>query len=126
MKSFIRIDKFLWAVRLFKTRTLAAETCRSGKVTINDNPVKASREIKTGEIVKIRHGQFTKTIRIIGILENRVSAKLVVNFIEDLTPPEEYKKLEVNKEVSFVKRERGSGRPTKKERRDIDSYFPEW
>ena len=94
MKSFIRIDKFLWAVRLFKTRTLAAETCRSGKVTINDNPVKASREIKTGEIVKIRHGQFTKTIRIIGILENRVSAKLVVNFIEDLTPPEEYKKLD--------------------------------
>lgn len=67
-----------------------------------------------------------KTIRIIGLIENRVSAKLVANFIEDLTPPEEYKKLEVNKEVSFVKRERGAGRPTKKERRDIDSFFPEW
>ena len=126
MDGTIRIDKWLWAVRLFKTRSLAADFCKGGKVLINDQTVKPSREIKTGEILKIKYSQLTKTIKVIGITGNRVSAKLVINFIEDHTPPEEYKKLEIKKDGFFVKREKGSGRPTKKERREIDNLFPEW
>ena len=115
----------MWAVRLYKTRSLAAETCRSGKVTINDISVKPSREIKTGDIIQIKIPPIKKTVKVIGLIENRVSAKLVINFMEDITPPEEYKKLEIKKDVFFVKRESG-GRPTKKDRREIDRSFPEW
>ena len=125
MENSIRIDKFLWAVRLFKTRSLTAESCRGGKVIINNNAVKPSREIKKGEVIKIKYGQFTKTVKVIEITASRVSAKFVLNFIKDMTSPEEYKKQEMQKEVFFAKRERGMGRPTKKERRNMDSFFSE-
>jgi ribosome-associated heat shock protein Hsp15 len=125
VESGIRVDKFLWAVRLFKTRSLAAESCRNNKVLINDHAIKPSHETKIEEVIKIRYGQFTKTVKVVGITTNRVSAKLVANFIKDLTPAEEYKKQEMQKEVFFVKRKKGTGRPTKKERRNIDSLFSE-
>ena len=121
----IRIDKWLWAVRFYKTRSLASEACRGGKVLINDFSVKPSREVKIGDIIQIKIPPIKKTIKVMGLIENRISAKLVVNFLEDLTPPEEYKKLEIQKDVFFVKRESG-GRPTKKDRREIDRTFPEW
>jgi len=123
VESHVRIDKWLWAVRVYKTRTLAADACKSGKVTLNDRPTKPSHEIKTGDILHIRIAELNKTIKVIGLLENRVSAKLVANFAEDLTPPEEYKKLENKKDGFIIRRSKGTGRPTKKERRDIEGFF---
>lgn len=126
MDDSTRIDKWLWSVRLFKTRSLASDACRGGKVTIKDQLVKPSRDVKPGDVINVRIGPITKTVKVIGVPGSRVAAKLVIDFMEDLTPPEEYKKLEVKKDVFFVKRDRGMGRPTKKERRDIDEFFPEW
>ncbi len=112
-------------MRLYKTRSLASEACRGGKVSINDISVKPSRDVKIGDIIQIKIPPIKKTVKVIGLLENRVSAKLVINFLEDITPPEEYKKLELQKDGFFVRRESG-GRPTKKDRREIDRSFPEW
>jgi ribosome-associated heat shock protein Hsp15 len=126
MDNPVRIDKWLWAVRLFKTRSLAADSCRNGKVMIGDHAVKPSHEIRVGEIMKIRSGQVTRTIKVLALTGNRMSAKLVPGYVEDLTPPEEYQKLQHAKESFFVKREKGSGRPTKKDRREMQDHFPEW
>lgn len=126
MNDHVRIDKWLWAVRVYKTRSLAASACKSGKVTLNDRSVKPSHEIKIGDILQIRFGQINKTIKVTSILENRVSAKLVCNYVEDLTPLEEYKKLENKKDSFFLKkRSKGTGRPTKKDRREIEGFFLE-
>jgi ribosome-associated heat shock protein Hsp15 len=116
----VRIDKWLWAVRIYKTRSQATEACRSGKIKINGNPVKASHEVKLNEIITIQQQQITKTINVIALLHARVSAKLVPQFMEDLTPASEYEKIEIVKAASFIYRPRGTGRPTKKERRDIE------
>ena len=116
----VRADKFLWAIRIFKTRSLATQACKSGKVKIGDDPIKASREIVNGDIISIRMTGLTRTIKVKEILHNRVGAKLVENYITDLTPDEEYAKLEIKNELIQGKRERGSGRPTKKERRQLD------
>lgn len=120
MSEGIRIDKWLWAVRIFKTRSQATDACKSGKIKIDEITVKPSREVKLNEeiIVQIKH--ITKTLKVIGLLKNRVAAKLVANYMEDLTPPEEYEKEKMKKEINYEFRERGSGRPTKKERRFID------
>ncbi|HQH19146.1 MAG TPA: RNA-binding S4 domain-containing protein [Bacteroidales bacterium] len=126
MIEVIRIDKWLWAVRLFKTRSLAADTCRNGKVWVNNIPVKPSYEMKEGLIIQVRFGLIIKTVKVLKLTANRLSAKLVPDFMLDMTSPEEYKKLEIKKDVFFVKRERGTGRPTKKERRDINQTFPDW
>jgi len=123
MEDVIRIDKWLWAVRLYKTRSQAADACRGGRVSISNQTVKPSREIKIGNIIQIKILQITKTVKVIGIIENRVSAKIAVNLVEDLTPPEEYNKLKIAKDEFFVKREKGSGRPTKKDKREIDISF---
>jgi ribosome-associated heat shock protein Hsp15 len=122
----VRIDKWLWAVRIYKTRSMATDACRSGKVIISDIEVKPSREVKTGDIITVKTGPVKKTIKVLGLLDNRVAAKLVAQFMEDLTPAEEYKKLEMMRDSRFVSRDRGAGRPTKRERRDIDKSFPEW
>ncbi|MFH0867623.1 MAG: RNA-binding S4 domain-containing protein [Bacteroidota bacterium] len=122
----VRIDKWLWAVRIFKTRTMASDACRCGKVIINDVEVKPSREVKAGDVIIVKTGPIRKTLKVLNLLENRVSAKLVAQFIEDMTPAEEYKKLEMMRDSNFVTRNRGAGRPTKRERRDIDKNFPEW
>ncbi len=113
-------------MRLFKTRTLASDACRGGKVSLNNASVKPSKEVKPGDVLQMRIGILTKTVKVTGIIANRVSAKLAVNYVEDLTPPEEYEKLKSNKDDFFVKRDRGTGRPTKKDRREIDNTFPEW
>lgn len=126
METGLRIDKWLWAVRLFKTRSIATEACRSGKILINDQAVKPSREVKPGDVIHIKLGPITKIVHVLSQPPNRVSAKLVSTFMEDLTSPEEYKRLQLLKEGGFVKRERGSGRPTKRDRREIDKSFPEW
>lgn len=110
----IRIDKWLWAVRIFKTRSLASEACHKGKIRIGDQTVKASREVKLNDVISIQQQQMTKTIKVSALLEKRVSAKLVPEFMEDLTPAQEYEKVETIKAVSFIYRPRGLGRPTKR------------
>lgn len=121
MESSVRIDKWLWAVRVFKTRSMASDACRSGKVQINDQEVKPSREVKIQDVVKVRvNPQFTRTLVVLKSLSNRVGAKLVPEFANDITPPEEYEKLKLINEMNAEKRDRGIGRPTKKERRMID------
>lgn len=118
----VRIDKWLWAVRIFKTRSLATDACRNGKVSINGQLVKASRDVKPEDEISIRQQQMTKTVKVTALLEKRVSAKLVAQFMEDLTPASEYEKVETIRAVSFVYRPKGQGRPTKKDRRDIEKF----
>ncbi|HOY31493.1 MAG TPA: RNA-binding S4 domain-containing protein [Bacteroidales bacterium] len=118
----IRIDKWLWSVRIYKTRSLATDACRNGKVKIAGQVVKASREVKCNDLITIQQQQITKTIKVMALLEKRVSAKLVTQFMEDLTPQSEYEKIETIKAVSFIYRPKGLGRPTKKERRDIEKF----
>ena len=119
MSEGLRIDKWLWAVRIFKTRNQASESCRSGKVKIEDVSVKPSREIKINDIVEIRLGLITKTVKVTGLIHNRVAAKFVTDHLVDLTPPEEYEKQKMQHEINYEFRPRGQGRPTKKERRLI-------
>ena len=118
----IRIDKWMWAVRLFKTRTLAADACKGGKVKIEGVSVKSSKEVKIGDIISIQSGIITKKIKVTGISGNRMAAKLVVSFYEDLTPAEEYEKQKMIQAAQVYQRPHGLGRPTKKERRDLDSW----
>jgi len=120
MQGDVRIDKWLWAVRIFKTRSQATESIRSGKVRINDQPVKPSHAVKTGEVVTIKITPIERTVRITEILDHRVSAKLVPEYMEDLTPQEEYDKLKRHRIAEFEYRERGIGRPTKKDRRILE------
>ena len=116
----VRIDKWLWAVRLFKTRTLSAEACRTGKVLINQQAVKAAREVKINDIIVINQQPVIRTVKVLSLLCNRVSAKLVPLHMEDLTPASEFEKIEIRRAAAFVYRPRGTGRPTKKERRDME------
>jgi ribosome-associated heat shock protein Hsp15 len=119
-QNHVRIDKWLWAVRIFKTRSMATNACKSGKIVIAENPVKPSHIAKIGEEVKINGGPFgpiTRTFIVKGLLEKRVSAKIAKDFVEETTPEEEFIKLKALREYPFALRERGTGRPTKKERR---------
>ncbi|HBN05772.1 MAG TPA: RNA-binding protein [Bacteroidales bacterium] len=118
----VRLDKWLWAVRLYKTRALATDACRLGKITQNDIIAKASKEVKVGDRFEININQLHKEIEVKELLNNRISAKMVENYMIDLTPQEEYERIEVARKFAFEKRDRGVGRPTKKERRDIDSF----
>lgn len=121
-KKPVRIDKFLWAVRIYKTRTLAAEACTKGRILINDIQVKQSKVIEGNEILKVKKPPVTFTYRIITPLENRISAKLVNEYLTDLTPEEEKAKLAIHHPVIPGYRRKGTGRPTKKERRSIDRW----
>jgi len=116
----IRIDKFLWSVRIFKTRSIASEECRRGRIIINNIQVKPSRIVTRNEIVTVRKPPIIFTYKIIEPIENRVSAKLVEQFVEDLTTEEERAKLDIRQAIGIVYRDKGTGRPTKKERRLID------
>ncbi len=120
MVAGARIDKWLWSVRLYKTRSQATEACRSGKVTIDNQALKPSREARIGDVVVLRQGPLTKTVQVKELLKSRVGAKLVPDYMVDLTPEEEYTKLQMTREVNFEIRDRGVGRPTKKERRIIE------
>lgn len=116
----VRIDKWLWAVRIFKTRTLSAEACAKGHVTIDDARVKASRELKGGEIVKVRIPPIERHYLVKQLTDKRMSARLAVQFVEDITPPETLALLETVRSSCFEFRPRGIGRPTKRDRRMID------
>ena len=116
----LRIDKWLWAVRIFKTRSQAAEACKKGKVVIDGQQVKPSRTVKVGEIVTVKKKPVFYKYKILGLLAKRQSAKIAEEYKEDITPEEELTKLEVHKQATFEKRDKGAGRPTKKERRILD------
>lgn len=118
----VRIDKYLWAVRLYKTRSLATDACRMGRIQINDSTVKPSRNIEGNEIIVVRKPPVNYTYKVLTPTENRVSPKLVINFLQDLTPDSEKIKLEIQKSLPAAFRKRGTGRPTKKERRVIDKW----
>lgn len=120
MAGEVRIDKYLWCVRLYKTRSIATELCRKGKVRVGGEPVKPSREVKTGETYTLHDQGIVKSFRVLAVLNNRVGAKLVSGFLEDLTPQSEYDKLKLLHTGGFEVRLRGTGRPTKRERRIID------
>ncbi|MDR2064751.1 MAG: RNA-binding S4 domain-containing protein [Prevotellaceae bacterium] len=119
----VRIDKWLWAVRIYKTRSEAANACKHGKVIISNIECKPSRTVKKGEIVTIRKLPVVYTYRVIGIAENRQPVKNVALYAENLTPQEEIAKLDVKNVTAFIHRDKGSGRPTKKERRILDSLM---
>jgi ribosome-associated heat shock protein Hsp15 len=118
----VRIDKYLWAVRLYKTRSIASEECKKGRIIIKDVQVKPSRSVSRDEIIIVKKPPVNYTFRILEPIENRVSAKIAGQFIEDLTPDSEKAKLQISNTGGTGKRERGTGRPTKKERRLIDKY----
>jgi len=116
----IRIDKFLWAVRVFKTRTMASDECHKGRIIINNLPVKPSHTVTANEVITVKKLPVVYTYKVIEPTGNRVSAKLVEKFISDLTSEEEKNKLIISRSAGFGIRPRGYGRPTKKERRSID------
>lgn len=118
----VRIDKFLWAVRLFRTRTLAANACKIGRILINNNNIKPSAKLDGDEILTVRKPPVTYTYRIKNLTGNRIGAKLVSNYLEDITPEEEKLKLDLSQPAPVSHRKKGTGRPTKKERRIIDRW----
>lgn len=118
----VRIDKWMWATRIFKTRTIAVEACKKNRITVNDTPAKPSRMIKVGDIIQVRKPPVTYSFKVLDLTSNRVGAKVVADFLENITPPEQYKLLELQKIGGFVDRARGTGRPTKKDRRNLDNF----
>jgi len=119
-KEKLRIDKYLWAIRMFKTRTLASEACKAGRVKLNGQNIKPSHEVKVGETYNISKGLERKIIAVTGLLENRVYAKTAVNFYSDLTPVEQTTAFKSMFHAPILSRDRGAGRPTKRDRREID------
>ena len=123
----LRIDKWLWAVRLYKTRSKAAEAIKKGHVTINGTKIKPSKEIKKGEVVEIKRDTIKFAFKVLGLLGSRQSAKIVVDFLQDVTSNEELEKFELKKAGrSSVYRKKGLGRPTKRERRVLDDFLDDW
>ncbi len=117
-----RIDKWLWASRIFKTRTIAADACKNGRVMVNDVLVKPSRMVKVGDVISVRKPPVTYSFRILKTIEQRVGAKLLPDIYENITTPDQYELLEMNRISGFVDRARGTGRPTKKDRRAMDAF----
>ena len=116
----VRLDKWLWASRLYKTRAIATDAIKGGKVKINDTPVKPSREVKEGDVIQVQIEQLHKVVQVLSLIRNRVPAKMVPEVYADLTPKEEYERIEFMHAYKGEYRDRGAGRPTKKERRLID------
>jgi len=119
----VRVDKYLFAMRLYKTRSIATEACRCGRVKMGEVVLKPSREFHVGDVFTVRRGPITYTYRIKQLCENRLGAKLVPNYLEDITGPEQLELLELARMAQQSGRDRGTGRPTKKDRRDIISYI---
>ena len=118
----VRIDKWLWAVRIFKTRTIAAEAIKKGRVIVGGVAVKPSRMIRMGDVVQVRKPPVTFSFKVLALSDKRMGAKLVPQFMENITPPDQYELLELNKISGFVDRQRGTGRPTKKDRRNLEQF----
>ena len=123
MAEQARIDKWLWAARIFKTRSLAADACKNGRVSINNVNVKPSHMVKVGDTVNVRKPPVTYSFKILKTIEQRVGAKLIPEIYENVTSPDQYELLEMNRISGFVDRARGTGRPTKKERRALDAFI---
>jgi ribosome-associated heat shock protein Hsp15 len=120
----VRIDKWLWAVRLYKTRSLATAACRAGHVKIKGENVKPSHNVRISEVISARTGELNRTVKVVGLVQNRVGAKLVEKYLEDQTPAAEYLRAEQDRrQPQAPRRAKGSGRPTKKERRQIEHLF---
>ena len=122
MNSEARIDKWLWAARVYKTRTLASDACKNGRITINGALAKPSRTVKVGDQVGVKKSPITYTFRVLQAIEKRVGAKLLPEVFENITPPEQYELLEMNQISGFIDRARGTGRPTKKDSRALDDF----
>ena len=123
MAENVRVDKWLWAVRIFKTRSQAAEACKKGHVSMGNSTLKPSRTISAGNVIQVRKAPITRSFKVLALTEKRMSAKLAVDFVEDITPPEETEILEMQKNMRWISRDRGAGRPTKKDRRELDDFF---
>ena len=118
----VRLDKWLWAVRIFKTRSIAVDACKKNRVLIGEVPVKASRTIRVGDIVQVKKPPVIFSFKVLKLTDKRMGAKMVPEFMENVTTPDQYEILELNKISGFVDRQRGTGRPTIKERRDLESF----
>ena len=121
----VRIDKWLWAVRIFKTRTIATDACKKGRVFIGDTPAKPARTVKVGDIVRVRKPPVTYSFRVLALTSNRLGTKLVPDYMENITPRSELDLLEVVKISGFVDRRKGLGRPTKREGRQLSQFTEE-
>lgn len=119
----VRIDKYLWSIRVYKTRTDATDACKGNKISVGGQSIKPSREVKRGDIIEVRKGAVTFTYKVLDLLEKRVGAKEVEKYAQNLTPQSEINKMHAPVESFFIKRDRGTGRPTKKERREMDSLY---
>ena len=119
----VRLDKYLWAIRVYKTRTDATDACKGGKVRLNGHDVKASKDVKAGDVIVVRKGAVTYTYRVLELIDKRQGARLVPVYAENLTPQEELDKLRAPVETFFLKRDRGAGRPTKKDRRQMEDLW---
>ena len=122
MKTEVRIDKWLWAVRLFKTRSLAADACKKGKVIVHNIQIKPSRNIRIGDIVCIKRAPVLFSFKVLALSENRMNAKLVAGFMENVTTPDQLELIEMAKLAGHMGRDRGAGRPTKKDRRELEDF----
>lgn len=120
-----RIDKWLWAARIFKTRTIAAAACKKGQITLRGAQLKPSRIIKVGNVIEVRKPPITYSFKVLQAIERRVGARLIPEILEDVTPPQQYELLEMSKISGFVNRAKGTGRPTKKDRRSLDEFTQE-
>lgn len=118
-----RIDKWMWATRIFKTRTIAAEACKKGRICINGAQAKPSRMVKPGDVIQVKKPPVTYSFKVLQAIEKRVGAKLVPEIMENVTTPDQYELLEMSKISGFIGRAKGTGRPTKKDRRDLDDFF---
>jgi len=126
MAEKLRIDKYLWAIRAFKTRSLATEACKAGRVKLAGQTIKPAYVVKVGEVYSVQKGALRKVIQVVDLLERRVDAKTVVNFYLDLTPPEETASFKSAFLAPILTRDRGAGRPTKKDRREIEELREGW
>lgn len=122
-KTEVRIDKWLWAVRLFKTRSLASEACKKGRVMLQGIPVKPSRNVKLGDVIVVKRNPVLFSFQVLALTENRMGAKLVPDFMKNVTTPDQLELYELGLIQQKNNRDKGLGRPTKKDRRDLEDYF---
>lgn len=124
-KNEVRVDKFLWATRIFKTRTIATEACKKGRVAIGGTNVKPSRAVQPGEVIEVRKPPVTYSFKVLALAENRMGAKLVPQYLENVTPPEQYELIDMIRLSGFVDRGKGLGRPTKRDGRELKKFTDE-
>ena len=123
MADSVRVDKWLWAVRIYKTRSLATEACKKGHVSLGESTLKPSKTIQVNDTIRVRKSPITKSLKVLALAGKRMGAKLISDFVEDVTPVEEMELLEMQKHMRWISRDRGTGRPTKKDRRELDDFF---